>query len=69
LRLASTLEFGEDIFSLAFCSEVKDSTIAKYFNVMSGKLKEEEEKENEMPEAPSILSINSTDEIVETDPW
>lgn len=60
------MEFGEDIFSLAFVSEIKDSILSKYFDAVAGKLREEEKEEKE--EAPPILSINGTEGIVDTEP-
>jgi len=40
LRLNKSIEFGEDIFSLAFCCEVKDSIIAQNFDALIGKARE-----------------------------
>jgi hypothetical protein len=40
LRLNKSIDFGEDIFSLAFCCEVKDSIIAQNFDALIGKARE-----------------------------
>lgn len=40
LRLNKSIDFGEDIFSLAFCCEVKDSILAQNFDALTGKVRE-----------------------------
>jgi hypothetical protein len=53
LRLNKSIEFGEDIFSLAFCCEVKDSILAQNFDALVGKVKENTLENN------IVVSINS----------
>ena len=40
LRLNTSIEFGENIFSLAFCCQVKDSILAQNFDALAGKVQE-----------------------------
>ena len=40
LRLNKSIEFGENIFSLAFCCEVTDSILAQNFDALAGKVQE-----------------------------
>jgi len=40
LRLNKSIEFGENIFSLAFCCEVTDSILAQNFDILTGKVRE-----------------------------
>ncbi len=40
LRLNKSIEFGENIFSLAFCCQVKDSILAQNFDALAGKVQE-----------------------------
>lgn len=62
VRLGSTVEVGEDIFSLAFCSQINDKILAKHFDVIKGKLKEQEkageEEESTDTDRPFPVSIN-----------
>ncbi len=52
LRLNKSIEFGEDIFSLAFCCEVKDSILAQNFDALTGKVQETP------MESRTVVSIN-----------
>jgi hypothetical protein len=52
LRLNKSIDFGEDIFSLAFCCEVRDSMLAQYFDALTGKV-----RENSL-ESKIVVSIN-----------
>ena len=40
LRLNKSIEFGENIFSLAYCCEVTDSILAQNFDILTGKVRE-----------------------------
>lgn len=37
----ANLDFGEDIFSLAICANLKDEIINKYFDVIAGRIRDE----------------------------
>ena len=52
LRLNKSIEFGENIFSLAFCCEVTDGILAKNFDVLTGKVRETPQ------ENTTVVSIN-----------
>ena len=60
LRLNKSIEFGEDIFSLAFCCEVKDSILAQNFDALTGKV-----RENSLENKPHI-SINGDGSLDES---
>jgi hypothetical protein len=53
LRLNKSIEFGEDIFSLAFCCEVKDSILAQNFDAFTGKIRQDS------LESKRVASVNS----------
>ena len=59
LRLNKSIEFGENIFSLAFCCEVTDSILAQNFDILTGKV-----RENSLENKPHI-SINGDDSLDE----
>lgn len=42
LRLNQSIEFGADIFSLAFCCEIKNEILAQNFDLMTGKIRDKE---------------------------
>jgi hypothetical protein len=52
LRLNKSIEFGENIFSLAFCCEVTDSILARNFDALTGKV-----RDNPLENKP-VVSIN-----------
>ena len=57
LRLNKSIEFGENIFSLAFCCQVKDSILAQNFDALTGKV-----RENPL-ENKRQISINGDDSL------
>jgi hypothetical protein len=52
LRLNKSIAFGESIFSLAFCCEVKDSILAQNFDAFTGKLRQDS------LESKRVVSVN-----------
>jgi len=52
LRLNKSIEFGENIYSLAFCCEVKNSILAQNFDALTGKVREDD------LESKRVVSVN-----------